>query len=317
LPHVGGSLVDAPGGSNTPRAESRQRRGQPLQRRPKRSARPEFLPGPGLGSVLHLGVLDMERLVVRGATQHNLKSVSCDLPQPAGGHHGAERFGQVVARLDTSTPRASAAMSNPCPPSPAVPGQLPKPRSRASRAEPRLASSRRAWARARARRSYRHRNRRLPAPALRAASAFALPQVGKVLRAYTVQEIVDEILGRGAGDASRCSHHPRARRSGLTRGAGRLRRDGFVRARSTVKHRLADELTPIHDSRTTSTSSSIASSSKTAPKAALPTRSSCAEVGATGTLRSTPATAAKHSSQRTPVSWNTASPARSSRACSR
>src|ERR1041384_2419754 len=81
LPHGGGTLLEALGGSNTPPAFPRVFAASRGQGPPPAPAGRNSVPDPALGRVLHLAVLAMERLVVRGATQHNLKSVSCDLPR--------------------------------------------------------------------------------------------------------------------------------------------------------------------------------------------------------------------------------------------
>src|SRR6478609_4306919 len=110
----------------------------------------------------------MESLVVRGATQHNLKNVSCELPRnqlvvitgPSGSGKSSLAFDTIYAEgqrryVESLSPYARIGVPH-------------------------------------------------------------CPKSGKVLRAYTVQEIVDEILGRGEGSRlSLLSPIARARKSDL------------------------------------------------------------------------------------------------------
>src|SRR3954471_11318703 len=225
LPHGGGSLVEAPGGSNT---------GPPCP--PERLKTPKCLPAPALGRVLHLAVLAMERLVVRGATQHNLKSVSCDLPRnqlvvitgPSGSGKSSLAFDTIYAEGQRRYVESLSAYAR------QFLDQLPKPRVESIEGlSPAIAIEQKGLGKS---------PRSTVGTVTEIADYLRLlyarigvphcPKSGKVLRAYTVQEIVDEILRRGEGARlSLLSPIARARKGDLSQELERLRRDGFVRAR--------------------------------------------------------------------------------------
>src|SRR4051812_46872857 len=190
----------------------------------------------------------MERLVVRGATQHNLKSVSCDLPRnqlvvitgPSGSGKSSLAFDTIYAEGQRRYVESLSAYAR------QFLDQLPKPRVESIEGlSPAIAIEQKGLGKS---------PRSTVGTVTEIADYLRLlyarigvphcPKSGKVLRAYTVQEIVDEILSRGEGSRlSLLSPIARARNSDLAQELERLRRDGFVRARVDGQNiDLADDL---------------------------------------------------------------------------
>jgi excinuclease ABC subunit A len=190
----------------------------------------------------------MERLVVRGATQHNLKSVSCDLPRnqlvvitgPSGSGKSSLAFDTIYAEGQRRYVESLSAYAR------QFLDQLPKPRVESIEGlSPAIAIEQKGLGKS---------PRSTVGTVTEIADYLRLlyarigvphcPKSGKVLRAYTVQEIVDEILGRGDGARlSLLSPIARGQKGELGAELERLRRDGFVRARVDGKNTdLADEL---------------------------------------------------------------------------
>src|SRR3954471_6282500 len=225
LPHGGGSLVEAPGGSNT---------GPPCP--PERLKTPKCLPAPALGRVLHLAVLAMERLVVRGATQHNLKNVSCELPRnqlvvitgPSGSGKSSLAFDTIYAEGQRRYVESLSAYAR------QFLDQLPKPRVESIEGlSPAIAIEQKGLGKS---------PRSTVGTVTEIADYLRLlyarigvphcPKSGKVLRAYTVQKIVDSILSRGEGARlALLAPIVRKQKGDLSAELERLRREGFVRAR--------------------------------------------------------------------------------------
>ena len=151
-----------------------------------------------------------DQIVIRGAREHNLKNIDVDDPaRPARGHHRALGLGQVVARLRHHLRRGAAALRRV-----AVGLRAPVPRADG---EARRRLDRRALAGDLDRAEddvaqpaldgrHRHRDLRLPAPAVRARRHAALPPAAASRsRSQTVQQIVDRVLAPGPRErASRC-----------------------------------------------------------------------------------------------------------------
>jgi excinuclease ABC subunit A len=190
----------------------------------------------------------MERLVVRGATQHNLKSVSCDLPRnqlvvitgPSGSGKSSLAFDTIYAEGQRRYVESLSAYAR------QFLDQLPKPRVESIEGlSPAIAIEQKGLGKS---------PRSTVGTVTEIADYLRLlyarigvphcPKSGKVLRAYTVQEIVDETLARGEGARlSLLSPIARGRTSDLSAELERLRRDGFVRARVDGQNTdLADEL---------------------------------------------------------------------------
>ncbi|MDF3066042.1 MAG: excinuclease subunit [Polyangiaceae bacterium] len=191
----------------------------------------------------------MERLVVRGATQHNLKSVSCDLPRnqlvvitgPSGSGKSSLAFDTIYAEGQRRYVESLSAYAR------QFLDQLPKPRVESIEGlSPAIAIEQKGLGKS---------PRSTVGTVTEIADYLRLlyarigvphcPKSGKVLRAYTVQEIVDEILDRGEGARlSLLSPIARGREGDLFSELERLRRDGFVRARLDGRNMdLADEVT--------------------------------------------------------------------------
>ena len=178
----------------------------------------------------------MQRLVVTGASQHNLKNVSCELPRnqlvvitgPSGSGKSSLAFDTIYAEGQRRYVESLSAYAR------QFLDQLPKPRVESIEGlSPAIAIEQRALGK-----SPRSTVGTVTeiADYLRLLYARAgtphCPKSGKVLRAYTVQEIVDTILDRGP-DARLSLLAPvaRARKGELKSELERLRREGFVRVR--------------------------------------------------------------------------------------
>src|SRR3954469_17464398 len=233
LPHGGGSLVEASGGSNTPRPVRLPRLALPGGRAgamPRRSPpNPQIRTGPGPRACVTPSGPAMERLVVRGATQHNLKSVSCDLPRnrlvvitgPSGSGKSSLAFDTIYAEGQRRYVESLSAYAR------QFLDQLPKPRVESIEGlSPAIAIEQKGLGKS---------PRSTVGTVTEIADYLRLlyarigvphcPKSGKVLRAYTVQEIVDEILGRGEGARlSLLSPIARARKSDLSAELEHLRR---------------------------------------------------------------------------------------------
>ena len=200
----------------------------------------------------------MDRLVVVGARQHNLKNVSVSLAaRQARRLHRPERLGQVVARLRHDLRRGAAPLRR-------VAQRLRAAVPRAAR-EARRRAHRGALARHRDRAA--RRSSKSPRSTVGTVTEIAdylrllfarvgvphCPNCGKRIEAQTVQQIVDRILALPEARASRVlAPICRARKGELKLEIERLRREGFVRARidgSVVD--LGDEIvldrTKMHD----------------------------------------------------------------------
>src|SRR5689334_20629017 len=190
----------------------------------------------------------MQRLVVRGASQHNLKNISCELPRtelvvitgPSGSGKSSLAFDTIYAEGQRRYVESLSAYAR------QFLDQLPKPRVESIEGlSPAIAIEQRALGK-----SPRSTVGTVTeiADYLRLLYARAgtphCPKSGKVLVAYTVQEIVDSILDRGPNARlALLAPVARGRTSDLKSELEPLRRSGFVRVRvdgETVD--LGDEL---------------------------------------------------------------------------
>ncbi|HVW23959.1 MAG TPA: excinuclease ABC subunit UvrA [Polyangiaceae bacterium] len=178
----------------------------------------------------------MQRLVVTGASQHNLKNVSCELPRnqlvvitgPSGSGKSSLAFDTIYAEGQRRYVESLSAYAR------QFLDQLPKPRVESIEGlSPAIAIEQRALGK-----SPRSTVGTVTeiADYLRLLYARAgtphCPKSGKVLRAYTVQEIVDTILDRGPeARLSLLAPVTRGRKGELKSELERLRREGFVRVR--------------------------------------------------------------------------------------
>src|SRR5262245_55563502 len=178
----------------------------------------------------------MDQLIVRGASQHNLKSVSCELPRnrlvvitgPSGSGKSSLAFDTIYAEGQRRYVESLSAYAR------QFLDQLPKPRVESIEGlSPAIAIEQRALGK-----SPRSTVGTVTeiADYLRLLFARAgtphCPKSGKVLRAYTVQEIVDTILDRGPESRlSILAPVARGQRGELRAELERLRREGFVRVR--------------------------------------------------------------------------------------
>jgi excinuclease ABC subunit A len=178
----------------------------------------------------------MDFLVVRGAAQHNLRDVSCELPRnrlvvitgPSGSGKSSLAFDTIYAEGQRRYVESLSAYAR------QFLDQLPKPKVESIEGlSPAIAIEQKGLGK-----SPRSTVGTVTEIADYLRLLFArvgvphCPKSGKVLRAYTVQEIVDAILARG-DNARVALLAPLVRRQkgDLEPELERLRRDGFVRAR--------------------------------------------------------------------------------------
>ncbi len=178
----------------------------------------------------------MESLVVRGASQHNLKDVSCELPRnrlvvitgPSGSGKSSLAFDTIYAEGQRRYVESLSAYAR------QFLDQLPKPAVESIEGlSPAIAIEQRALG----------KSPRSTVGTVTEISDYLrllyarvgtphCPKSGKVLRAYTVQEIVDRIVDRDDGArVSLLAPIARGRKSELRTELERLRQDGYVRAR--------------------------------------------------------------------------------------
>jgi excinuclease ABC subunit A len=191
----------------------------------------------------------MEYLVVRGAAQHNLKNVSCDLPRnrlvvitgPSGSGKSSLAFDTIYAEGQRRYVESLSAYAR------QFLDQLPKPRVESIEGlSPAIAIEQKGLGKS---------PRSTVGTVTEIADYLRLlyarvgvphcPKSGKVLRAYTVQEMVDAVLGRGEGArVALLAPIVRQKRGEFRTELERLRRDGFVRARvDGTQVDLGDEIT--------------------------------------------------------------------------
>src|SRR5262245_36076592 len=190
----------------------------------------------------------MDSLVVRGASQHNLKNVSCELPRnrlvvitgPSGSGKSSLAFDTIYAEGQRRYVESLSAYAR------QFLDQLPKPRVESIEGlSPAIAIEQKGLGKS---------PRSTVGTVTEIADYLRLmyarvgvphcPKSGKVLRAYTVQEIVDSIADRGDGARiALLAPVLRGAREDLAAHLERLRRDGFVRARLDGRQvDLADEV---------------------------------------------------------------------------
>ncbi|HEY4103864.1 MAG TPA: excinuclease ABC subunit UvrA [Polyangiaceae bacterium] len=178
----------------------------------------------------------MESLVVRGATQHNLKNVSCELPRnqlvvitgPSGSGKSSLAFDTIYAEGQRRYVESLSAYAR------QFLDQLPKPRVESIEGlSPAIAIEQKGLGKS---------PRSTVGTVTEIADYLRLlyarigvphcPKSGKVLHAYTVQEIVDSIFARGEGTRlALLAPIVRKQKGDLSIELDRLRREGFVRAR--------------------------------------------------------------------------------------
>jgi excinuclease ABC subunit A len=178
----------------------------------------------------------MDFLVVRSASQHNLKDVSCELPRnrlvvitgPSGSGKSSLAFDTIYAEGQRRYVESLSAYAR------QFLDQLPKPRVESIEGlSPAIAIEQKALGK-----SPRSTVGTVTEIADYLRLLFArvgvphCPKSGKVLRAYTVQEIVDVVMDRGEGTrAAILAPVARKKKGELRAELESLRRDGFVRAR--------------------------------------------------------------------------------------
>ena len=186
--------------------------------------------------MLNGAVPRMDFLVVRGATQHNLKNISCDLPRnrlvvitgPSGSGKSSLAFDTIYAEGQRRYVESLSAYAR------QFLDQLPKPRVESIEGlSPAIAIEQKGLGK-----SPRSTVGTVTEIADYLRLLFArvgvphCPKSGRVLKAYTVQEIVDSILDRGEGARlALLAPIVRQRKGEFRAELERLRRDGFVRAR--------------------------------------------------------------------------------------
>jgi excinuclease ABC subunit A len=178
----------------------------------------------------------MDRLTVRGATQHNLKKVDCDLPRnrlvvitgPSGSGKSSLAFDTIYAEGQRRYVESLSAYAR------QFLDQLPKPAVESIEGlSPAIAIEQRALGKS---------PRSTVGTVTEIADYLRLlyarvgiphcPKSGQILRAYTVQEIVDSIIDRGEGTKlTLLAPVIRGKPGDLHQEIEGLRRDGFVRAR--------------------------------------------------------------------------------------
>ncbi|HEY2406382.1 MAG TPA: excinuclease ABC subunit UvrA [Polyangiaceae bacterium] len=190
----------------------------------------------------------MDSLVVRGARQHNLQNVSCELPRnrlvvitgPSGSGKSSLAFDTIYAEGQRRYVESLSAYAR------QFLDQLPKPAVESIEGlSPAIAIEQKGLGKS---------PRSTVGTVTEIADYLRLlysrigvphcPKSGKVLRAYTVQEIVDAILSRGDGArVALLAPIVRDRKGDLGTDLERLRREGFVRARVDGKQvDLGEEL---------------------------------------------------------------------------
>ncbi|MBN2192967.1 MAG: excinuclease ABC subunit UvrA [Polyangiaceae bacterium] len=178
----------------------------------------------------------MDQLIVRGAAQHNLRSISCAIPRnrlvvitgPSGSGKSSLAFDTIYAEGQRRYVESLSAYAR------QFLDQLPKPKVESIEGlSPAIAIEQRALAK-----SPRSTVGTVTEIADYLRLLFArvgtphCPRSGRVLRAYTVQEMVDTIIARGDGArVALLAPVARGAVSDLSVEIERLRRDGFVRAR--------------------------------------------------------------------------------------
>jgi excinuclease ABC subunit A len=181
-------------------------------------------------------LLLMDRLTVRGACQHNLKNVDCDLPRnrlvvitgPSGSGKSSLAFDTIYAEGQRRYVESLSAYAR------QFLDQLPKPRVESIEGlSPAIAIEQRALGKS---------PRSTVGTVTEIADYLRLlysrvgvphcPKSGRVLRAYTVQEMVDSIVAQGDGArVTLLAPILRGRKGDLHHELETLRRDGFVRIR--------------------------------------------------------------------------------------
>ncbi|MDX2051136.1 MAG: excinuclease ABC subunit UvrA [Polyangiaceae bacterium] len=190
----------------------------------------------------------MDYLVVRGANQHNLQNVSCSLPRnrlvvltgPSGSGKSSLAFDTIYAEGQRRYVESLSAYAR------QFLDQLPKPEVESIEGlSPAIAIEQKALGKS---------PRSTVGTVTEIADYLRLlyarvgtphcPISGEVLRAYTVQEMVDSILARGDGaKATLLAPIARQQPGDFKAEFERLRRDGFVRARvDGAVFELGDEL---------------------------------------------------------------------------
>jgi excinuclease ABC subunit A len=178
----------------------------------------------------------MDCLVVRGASQHNLKNLCCEIPRnrlvvvtgPSGSGKSSLAFDTIYAEGQRRYVESLSAYAR------QFLDQLPKPRVESIEGlSPAIAIEQRALAK-----SPRSTVGTVTEIADYLRLLFArvgvphCPKSGRVLHAYTVQEIVDAVLSRGEGArVAILAPVVRRKKGELRTELERLRREGFVRAR--------------------------------------------------------------------------------------
>ncbi len=178
----------------------------------------------------------MQHLIVRGAKQHNLDNIDLELPRdqlvvitgPSGSGKSSLAFDTIYAEGQRRYVESLSAYAR------QFLDQLPKPDVESIEGlSPAIAIEQKALGKS---------PRSTVGTVTEIADYLRLlfsrvgvphcPKSGKVLRAYTVQEIVDHILERGDGARlALLAPLDRGQEGGLAERIERLRRDGFVRAR--------------------------------------------------------------------------------------